>query len=95
MARWRQRVAEWLSQAGLAGREEADRAADLYLCTGANTVSAYTDADDSIRILERDGRVRELSATAEVTDIGRLAVPVVRHYVCAPKHIQIDPAGGV
>jgi uncharacterized protein len=93
--RWRDGVARWLVASGHASPQDAKHAADLYLQVGTSSLDAYTDRKDTIRILERDGRVRALSETAEVTAIGRLAGTVARAYVCAPKDVTLDLPAGV
>jgi uncharacterized protein len=91
LAEWRARTAEWLVAEGLADPANAEASAALYVVAGSSTLSAYTDHRDAIRIQERDGHVRPLSETAEMTAIGHLAGPVTRHYVCAPKVLVLDP----
>jgi uncharacterized protein len=91
LAEWRARTAEWLVAEGLADPAGAEASAALYVVAGSSTLSAYTDRRDAIRIQERDGHVRPLSETAEMTAIGHLAGPVTRHYVCAPKALVLDP----
>lgn len=84
---WRARTAEWLVSAGLStpGRAEHDAAA--YLTVGRSRLDTYRPREDAICILERDGRVRELSEAADVGPVGAMAGPVVRPYVCAPKNL--------
>lgn len=88
VAAWREEVAAWLVARGLSVAE-AHANADAYLAVGSSSLDAYHRFDDSIRILERDGRVRELSQAADVAAVGALAEPVVRHYVCAPKQVAL------
>lgn len=83
------RTADWLARQGIAPPDEADAVARLYVATGTDRLDAYTDRKQAICILERDGRVRKLSEADGVTAIGRLAGPVERHYVCAPKPIEV------
>lgn len=89
IAAWRTETAEWLAGQGLSMPDEAEEDADAYLTVGTTAVDAYHRFDDAIRILERDGRVRELSQATDVAAVGALAQPVVRHYVCAPKPIAV------
>ena len=90
LAAWRARVAEWLVTSGRSTPSEAETDADGYLAVGQSSLDAYQRADDSISILERDGRVRELSRAADVAAVGALTGTVVRHYVCAPKQVALD-----
>lgn len=89
-ARWRTETAEWLVAEHLASTGDAEAAADLYLVVGRDRLAAYSDDHAAIRIRERDGRIRPLSETAEVTAVGRLAGPVERVYVCAPKPLALS-----
>jgi uncharacterized protein len=88
---WRHSVARWVEARGLARGDAPLEAADQYLHAGTSSLDAYTEVGDTIRILERDGRIRTLGSTAEVTAVGRLAGPVARPYVCAPKDVPIEP----
>jgi HD superfamily phosphohydrolase len=92
LAVWRERVAGWLVASGLASPADAPDEADAYLTVGKSTLDAYQRVEDSICILERDGRVRELSKATDVAAVGALTGPVVRHYVCAPKQVTLDLA---
>jgi HD superfamily phosphohydrolase len=92
LALWRERVAEWLVTSGLSTPSDAPEDADAYLTVGRSSLDAYQQVEDSISILERDGRVRELSRAADVAAVGALTGAVVRHYVCAPKQVDLDLA---
>ncbi|MEP0545304.1 MAG: HD domain-containing protein [Rhodothermales bacterium] len=92
LALWRERVAEWLVTSGLSTPSDAVADAGAYLTVGRSSLDAYQRADDSISILERDGRVRELSRATDVAAVGALTGAVVRHYVCAPKQVTLDLA---
>jgi uncharacterized protein len=89
---WRERVAEWLITEEVASPSDALQAAELYLVPGVSTLKAYTDERQSIGILERDGRNRALTESAEVTSLPGPAGSATRHYVCAPKALQLVPA---
>lgn len=80
------KTAEWLAEEGITA-EIDPKLAGLYVVAGSDTVSAYSDEREAIQVLERDGRIRSFSETLEIPDVARLAVPSVRHYVCAPKEI--------
>ena len=90
---WREQVAAWLRREGLSAAE-AEEAAPLYVHVGASQLDAYDPRRAPIRILERDGRVRELSEAAGVATVGALAGPVRQMYVCFPKQVelQLEPA---
>ncbi len=90
VAVWREAVAAWLVAEGLATPDEAGRDAAFYLTIGSSALDAYQRTGDSISILERDGRVRELSRADDVAVVGAVAGAVVRHYVCAPKEVVLN-----
>ncbi len=92
---WREQVAGWLVAEGLSTRATAAQDAELYLTVGSSALDAYQRFEDSISILERDGRVRELSRADDVAVVGAVAGAVVRHYVCAPKQIALGIAAEV
>lgn len=87
---WEGEVCRWLIDSGLATRETATEAVPHYLHLGTSSLAAYTESEDTIRILERDGTIRSLGKTAEVTAVSHLAGPVERLYVCAPKDVLIQ-----
>ncbi len=89
---WRERVADWLVSTGLSSPTGAPEDVDAYLTVSRSSLDAYQRVEDSISILERDGRVRELSRATEVAAVGALTGAVVRHYVCAPKQVALDLA---
>ena len=90
---WREQVAAWLRSEGLTAAE-ANEAAPLYVHVGASQLDAYDPRRAPIRILERDGRVRELSEAAGVATVGALSGPVRQPYVCYPKQVDLalEPA---
>ena len=88
---WREQVAAWLQAEGLT-TAEAQEAAPLYVHVGASQLDAYDPQREPIRILERDGRVRELSEAAGVATVGALSGPVRQVYVCFPKQVVLEMA---
>ena len=74
---------------GLATGSDARAAARLYVAAGTARLAAYRAGDEPIRILERDGRVREISDAADAPGAGALALPAVRHYVTHPKGLDL------
>ncbi len=92
IAGWREAVAGWLVAANLSTPNEAQHDADLYLTVGSSSLDVYQRFEDSISILERDGRIRELSRADDVATVRAVAGAVVRHYVCAPKQVTLGIA---
>jgi penicillin-binding protein 1A len=86
---WRREVARWITRRGLQDEAGAAEAVDLFIHFGTSRVAAYTDREDTILILERDGRIRALGDTAEMTAVGHLGGAVARPYVCAPKDVDL------
>ncbi len=84
---WRARVAVWLVSEGLASRADAARDAGLYVATGVARLAAYDTAGEAIRVLERDGTVRELNDAADASTTGVLEARRERAYVCLPKAV--------
>jgi hypothetical protein len=87
---WREQVADWLVEAGLAGRETAYADAQDYLTIDRSRHSAYATNHESIAILDRDGSLRELSESADTPAVAGMDGPVVKPYVCYPKAVDID-----
>ena len=86
---WRGRVANWLVDKGLSSTDEALAAASLYVSEGVARLDAYRLKGDPISILERDGRLRELSEARDVEAVGALAGVVEKPYVCYPKSVDL------
>lgn len=85
VAAWRAAAAEWLVETGLSSPADAAADAALYVHPGEARVSAYRAGDVPIRVLERDGRVRDLRETADAAAGVALAEPATRAFVCLPK----------
>jgi HD superfamily phosphohydrolase len=83
----RARVARRLVEAGLSTPAEALADAAYYVAADVARLDAYRLRGDAICILERDGRLRELSEAEDVAAVGALAGVVEKPYVCAPKEI--------
>ncbi len=86
---WRERVAHWLVAEGLSARADAEADAAYYLHLDASRLDAYKLRGDAICILERDGRLRELSESADVASVGAQAGLVEKAYVCHPKPVAL------
>ena len=92
LAGWRARCAGWLVASGLSTPADADADAALYVTPGQSRQRSYAPATGGIAILERDGRLRELSRASDLAAVNALARPVEKDYVCFPK--QLDLFGG-
>ena len=90
---WRAQVAAWLRSEGLMP-DEAAEAAPLYVQVGSSQLAAYDPRRAPIRILERDGRVRELSEADGVATVDALSGRAHQAYVCYPKQVELalEPA---
>lgn len=84
---WHERTAAWLVAEGLSTPDDAPRDADLYVSTGIARLAAYSTAREPICILERDGRIRELSESAGAPTAEALENTRERAYVCLPKAV--------
>ena len=91
---WRDQVARWLVARGLSSPEAAADDARYYLVAATSKHDAYQTQHDSISILERDGRLRELSLASDAGAVDALSTPVVKPYLVAPKDadLHIVPA---
>ena len=87
VADWMARTADWLVAEGLSSRDDARRDAALYVSTGVARLTPYNASGDAIRLLERDGSIRELSQAADAPTAGALEARRERAYVCLPKAI--------
>lgn len=78
-------VTEWLHGQGVG---DADEAARYYGGVSNTSHSAYEHLEGSILIIDREGRVRELSEMADIATISALTHFVEKPYVCLPKEVD-------
>lgn len=84
-ARWREQIAEWLVTERLSTSETAREDATYYVGVARSRLRAYAPARDAIKVLGRDGEVRELSKFTDTGALSALAGPVEKPYVYHPK----------
>lgn len=87
---WCERIAEWLVAEGISSPGAASRDARLYLAHADTTHAAYETLEDSILVVDRGGRVHELSETADTAAVSALSKSVVKPYVCYPKELSLE-----
>jgi uncharacterized protein len=87
---WREQIALWLEQSDLSGPATSAEDATYYLATDDSRHVGYERMEDSICILERSGRVRELSEISDTPSVTALAEFVVKPYVAYPKEVVFD-----
>jgi HD superfamily phosphohydrolase len=78
-------VASLLLGAGLSTPEHIARDLSFYILRAQSTHEAYDIREDVIAVMNRAGRIEELSVTEDVMVIEPLAEQQVRPYVCYPK----------
>jgi hypothetical protein len=81
----RERVGRWLVDQGLATRRDVDDVTDLYFSADLSHHSPYEPVEDSILVLERDGRLLELSEVADTAAVSALRRFEVKPYLSHPK----------
>lgn len=91
--RWRAQIADWLVRTGPLNPAEAADASGYYLAVDRSRHAAYERADASICILDRDGRVRELSEMTDTSAISALVSHVIKPYVAFPKGVPLEGPG--
>ncbi|MDX1741471.1 MAG: hypothetical protein R3178_09270 [Rhodothermales bacterium] len=85
VAEARQQVQSWLVESGIAAKDEAGHVVDLYFSADLSHHSPYEPIEDSILVLERDGRLLELSEVADTTTVSALRRFEVKPYFSYPK----------
>lgn len=90
VSEWLDRIASWLVANGLSGQATARENARFYLAHDDTRHAAYETLHDSIRVLDRSGRIRELSETADADAVSALSRSVVKPYVCYPKEVELE-----
>ena len=78
-------VATLLLDSGLSSPEHIDRDLSFYFLRAQSSHEAYDTREDVIAVLNRAGRIEELSVTEDVMVIEPLAEQQIRPYVCYPK----------
>ena len=89
---WHAQVADWLVEAGFSAETAASADASFYLTLDFSRHASYERSRDSIGILSRDGRVRELSEMTDTTTVSEMTQFVEKPYVCYPKAVNLSPA---
>ena len=84
---WRDKVAAFLCRTGLSTKQSAAEDSDHYLAFGQAEQSAYVNVEGAIRILNRRGKLSELSDYADIPSIKALTTFVEKPYVCFPKDL--------
>ncbi|ARA92008.1 HD family phosphohydrolase [Rhodothermaceae bacterium RA] len=82
---WRGHIADWLVRQGLASPSQAAAEAAFYLILDRSHHAAYERAEAGIRVLGRDGVVRELSESTDTSAIATQTHSVIKPYVCYPR----------
>ena len=82
---WREQVAVYLRKMGI----DEPNMADYFLATGRSRHSAYERVEESVRILNSDGTVQELSESADTRAIDALTHFVEKPFVCYPKEVSL------
>ena len=78
-------VSDFLIGSGLSTQKDIQRDLPFYLLRSQSTHEAYDPNEDTIAVLNRAGRIDELSVSEDVQVIEPLAKQQVRPYVCYPK----------
>ena len=89
LAGWRVAAEDWVVDAGLAARDEAEAVAALYLATGETRVGAYSPSARPITFLDPDGALRTLPALSDAPALAYLEDRVARPFVVAPKTLSL------
>jgi len=89
IARIERATSEWMAKRGLLGDDIRGKGTDYDYYTGVahSSHSAYLREGPPIAILDREGRLRELSDVADTSAIAALSEPVTKPYVFGPKEV--------
>lgn len=87
---WLDRIASWLVDESLSTPEAALDRARFYLTHDDTQHAAYESLQDSIRVLDRLGDLRELSDTVDAAAVSALSRSVVKPFVCYPKEVDLE-----
>lgn len=87
---WRRRIADWLIAEGYSSPSSALGDARHYLAHDDTRHAAYESLEDSILVVDRSGRIHELSETVDAAAVSALSRSVVKPYVCIPKEVDLE-----
>ena len=87
---WRERVADWLLGDGLSTPQCAWEDAALYLNVGYAEHAPYRKSEDVIRVIDRQGVLRDMMALGDAPFIEALTNFVEKPYVCYPKDADLS-----
>ncbi len=87
MAARKEQVREWLVATGLSSRDESESDVDLYFSAAHSRHSPYESAEDSIVVMQRDGRLYELSEGADTAAVSALRRFEIKPYVSCPRDV--------
>ena len=85
--KWREGTKKYLLKSGLSDQDSVELDMDYYLAITESGHEAYERAENSIRVIQRDGAVVELSEATQMSAISGIASPEHRPYVCYPKEV--------
>jgi HD superfamily phosphohydrolase len=85
---WRNQVADWLIREGLATAQNAEEIVPHYFLSTKLEHKAYGRLADSIQVIDREDKVKELSAISDSAIIREISKSQVKFYICHPKEIS-------
>lgn len=89
LAVWYEQIGTWLTKQGLSPAE-AEAVTPLYLTQGRTHLRGYQDThEQAIAVVDRQGRLRELSRTTDTPAISAVSSRVVKPYICFPKEVEL------
>ena len=63
--------------------------ADFMLLQGVSSNHAYHPKKPAINILYKDGTLKDISEASDQLNISVLSQPVVKHFICYPKELEL------
>ncbi len=68
----------------------SDELLDFFVFTGKATNTIYKPADESIKILFKNGKVKDISKVDNALISKTISAPVEKYYICYPKKSQME-----
>ncbi len=90
LATWRSQVASWMESRKLLDPETEKPETGFYLHSGRSSHLAYEPEDNAITVLDRWGKLNELSHAADTGSIHAISGRVAKPYICYPKEVALE-----
>ncbi len=87
--RWKAKIGERFAQIGISTPSTMAEDAAYYIAVDSISHSSYEPTHEGIRIIDRSGKVRELTEVGDTAVIAAMSGTLTRSYVCLPREVSV------